>query len=169
MTKDRRSELHGSTVLLCALLLLPTATLLADDPISKGLKECSAEKEASARLACFDELSRPPQSKNEAATKASSGSAAIESSDDLGAESVRTESEEVAEALNASATVTKCKKSESNRYFFYFANGQVWRQTDGKRLKYTDCEFDVTITKDFFGYKMEVAGGKSRIRVTRVK
>ena len=169
MTKDRKLKVYRA-VLLFAISALPLASSMAGDSLVEGLSHCSSVEEDTARLACFDELSGTQPDTTE-----SSGQAVlVTSNSDLGSESVRSESvrserEENAEDVSTQATVTKCLKGSNNRYTFYFADGQVWRQTDGKRLRYDDCAFKVTVTKDFFGYKMQEDGEKSRIRVTRVK
>jgi len=67
------------------------------------------------------------------------------------------------------ATVTDCQLDARGKYNFYFDNGQVWKQTDGSRSKYTDCDFAVSITKDGFGYRMVPDGGKRKIRISRIK
>ena len=51
----------------------------------------------------------------------------------------------------------------------FFSNGQVWKQSKNDRVHFRDCNFDVTITKDFFGYKMQQEGENRRIRIKRLK
>ena len=65
--------------------------------------------------------------------------------------------------------VTDCRKDHSGKYYFFFENGQVWKQRDSSRLYFRDCDFEVTITKDFFGYKMQVAGEDGETRIGRIK
>jgi len=48
----------------------------------------------------------------------------------------------------------------------YFDNEQLWKQSGAGRYRFSECDFDVTITKDFFGYKMKIDGGKT-LRVKR--
>ena len=45
----------------------------------------------------------------------------------------------------------------------------MWKQANDKRLYFRDCQFDVTITKDFFGYKMQQVGEKKRVRIKRMR
>lgn len=89
--------------------------------------------------------------------------------DDLGSETLPRGSRDEAEELEVRATVSRCEKDYRNKYRFYFDNGQVWKQTSDTRLNFRECNFDVTITKDFFGYKMKVDGDKRKIRISRVK
>ena len=66
--------------------------------------------------------------------------------------------------------VVSCQLDVNDKYYFSFDNGQVWRQTDSKRYRLKDeCQFVVTITKDFFGYKMQIDGEKAKIRIKRVR
>lgn len=164
MTTDRITSQLGAAI-LCTVLVMPVISAHASESISEGLIRCSGEADASARLACFDALSRAQEPMIEASTE----STPMVPGDQLGAESVRSKDVEKAADVAIKATVTKCVKVENKGYQFHFENGQIWRQTDGKRLKYDSCAFNVTVTKDFFGYKMQEDGQKSRIRVTRVK
>jgi hypothetical protein len=65
--------------------------------------------------------------------------------------------------------VTSCKKTSDSRWFFFFENGQVWKQTDRRQRFFKDCDFYVNMTEDGFGYKMLIEGKKSKIRVRRVR
>jgi hypothetical protein len=89
--------------------------------------------------------------------------------DDLGSETLPRSSRDDAEKLEVRATVSRCEKDYRKKYLFHFDNGQIWKQMNDKRLSFKECNFDVTITKDFFGYKMQIDGEKSRIRIARVK
>ncbi len=164
---------------LVGMIVLATPSLLfAQGDVSAGLEHCSTIDDATARLACYDELSGrqmppdvapavvpapPPESPPEAPAQASTGS----SIDELGSESLSGAPEK--EELAVRATVTKCQKDSRKRYFFFFENGQVWKQASDKRLYFRDCNFEVTITKDYFGYKMQRDGEKGRTRISRVK
>jgi len=35
------------------------------------------------------------------------------------------------------------------------------------KLRFKDCNFDVTIMQDAFGYKMQIDGREKRIRISR--
>jgi len=65
--------------------------------------------------------------------------------------------------------VTSCKKGADSRYYFFFESGQVWRQSNIGRHRFKDCNFVVTIRRDAFGYKMQIDGETSKIRVARRK
>ena len=67
------------------------------------------------------------------------------------------------------ARVTKCVKNASKKFVFYFENGQVWKQVSDKRVFFRNCDFNVTITKDYFAYKMLQDEKKRPIRISRLK
>jgi hypothetical protein len=65
--------------------------------------------------------------------------------------------------------VVSCSKNPYGKYLFTFASGQVWQQKDNKRVPWRECNFDVTIRKDVFGYVMQRPGEKKTIRIARMK
>ncbi len=67
------------------------------------------------------------------------------------------------------AVVTSCKKDYYGNYSFSLDNGQIWKSMDTKKLRYRKCEFAVTISKEFMGYKMRIDGEWGRIRVRRIE
>ena len=89
--------------------------------------------------------------------------------DDIESETNPSAIADEADELLVRARVTRCEKDARKKYYFVFDNGQVWKQVSDKRLRYRECEFDVTITRDFFGYKMQVDGEKGRIRIDRIQ
>lgn len=66
-------------------------------------------------------------------------------------------------------TVVRCAVDATSKYLFFFDNGQVWKQKDNTKIRWKECAFDVTITKDFFGYKMIPVGETRKVRIGRVK
>lgn len=182
-------------ILLLSILLVMASVVRADD-LSDRMHACSAIENDAARLACFDGLVAPkasvapvesaapvepvapvaaaasvapaPVATTEPVTDVAAPPPAPES---LGAETLRHKNREAEEKdeVRVSATVTRCGESAEGRYLFYFSNGQVWKQSKQDRVHFRDCNFDVTITKDFFGYKMQQVGEKRRIRIKRLK
>ena len=176
------------TKILVLLILLTTTTVVQADDLSDRVSECGAIENDAARLTCFDGLvtSKAPVSPKPSVAPvvpvAPNPPAATETVADvaspppapesLGVETMRQKDRptEAREEIKVSATVTRCSESvDKGRYFFYFSNGQVWKQSKNDRVHFGDCSFDVTITKDFFGYKMQEVGEKRRIRIKRVK
>ena len=156
--------------LIASMLFLSALPLSHADPTSSdSLHACSAIDDASVRLACYDEaVGRPAPAVNTTATPPPE-TLAEKTLDDIGAETLPDTSRSEDEELAVRARVTGCKKDERKKYMFFFENGQVWRQSSDKRVYFKDCNFEVTISKDFFGYKMLRDGDKGRIRISRVK
>jgi hypothetical protein len=92
-----------------------------------------------------------------------------ELSDEIGRETVELKEGEEREILSVRGHLVDCPRGRSSKLAFYFDNGQVWRQTDSKRLSWSECTFDVTITKDFFGYKMTRDDENRTVRIERVE
>lgn len=184
-------------VLFAIILALGvTTSSRADDAISREMQRCATIDDSTARLACFDELagrdtpapaaeatapepSAEPVLVAEPATQPSAEPVpvaepapepvAAKTLDDIDSETQPRSAGNKDEELQIRARVTRCEKSARKRYYFVFDNGQVWKQTSDKRLSYRECDFEVTITKDFFGYKMQRDGEKGRTRISRVR
>jgi len=84
--------------------------------------------------------------------------------DDLGVE--KKKEEKPAEKKSYRGHVRSCGQMSDDRWYFVFDSGQVWKQSGNGKYRFKECDFDVTITKDFFSYKMEIDGGKT-LRVKR--
>jgi len=65
--------------------------------------------------------------------------------------------------------ITSCKKVPDNKSYFYFANGQVWKQVGDRRLSFEECNFVATIREDLFGFKIDVEGYKEQFLVSHRK
>jgi hypothetical protein len=170
-----------TTKMSILLILLTTTTVVQADDLGDRVSECGAIENDATRLACFDGLATSNASVSPKPSVAPNPPAATEpvaevaspppAPENLGAETLRHKDRaaEDKEELEVSATVTRCSESVGGRHFFYFSNGQVWKQSKNDRVHFGDCKFDITITKDFFGYKMQEVGEKRRIRIKRVK
>lgn len=90
-------------------------------------------------------------------------------SDSVGEEQLESKDRSDAGSASFRGTVTKCQKGATGKWYFYFDNGQVWQQKDNDRLNLSDCNFEAKISKDFFGYKMEIPGSSNKVRIGRVK
>ena len=157
------------TTTWCAILLgivscgVPWASV-AEDVAADELQRCSSIDDGSLRLACYDRLTglqasapilpvAPPEP----------------TSDDLGSELLPRAGKDKVQKLAVEARVISCTNNSRKRYLFHFDNGQVWKQVSDKRMYFKDCDFNVIISKDFFGYKMQQEGEKRRIRISRIK
>lgn len=88
-------------------------------------------------------------------------------SDDVGK---TTAPDEKSESPKYASKVTKCTENkQSGQYYFYFENGQVWKQSKYRKLRWRECEFDVTVEKSAFGYDMYIPEKDRTIRVSRIR
>jgi hypothetical protein len=181
MVRNSWGETGALLVLVVASAF--TASSLANESDPDDLRSCVAIESSSERLACYDQLAgRKPPAPRTAARKEPgdveqpSAAPATEppavsarTLDDLADETRPKTVRDAEEAIEVRARVTSCEKDSRKKYYFVFDNGQVWKQSSDKKLRYRECDFEVTISKDFFGYKMQPDGSKSRIRIVRVK
>lgn len=84
--------------------------------------------------------------------------------DDLGINN--TKEKKSAEKKSYRGHVRSCGQTSDDRWYFVFDSGQMWKQSNNGTYRFKECDFDVTITKDFFGFKMAIDGGKT-LRVKR--
>ena len=139
--------------------------MFADDGILDELRGCAFIDDASARLACYDKLGG-----REDPVPAVVSVLPAPPPEELGAELLSRKDEEEKAPVSVVARVTECSMDASQKkYIFYLDGGQVWKQVGNKRLYFNDCDFSVTISKDFFGYKMQREGEKTRFRVSRLR
>jgi hypothetical protein len=162
------------TLIIAGLCLVLPHGVLADEMPADGLAHCAAIDDATTRLDCYDALSGRAQARQEIADAIpeTASSPPAGPPDDFGSERIKNSEkseQEDAEEVEVVARVTRCEKDSRKKFFFYLDGGQVWKQVSDKKLYFRDCDFDVTISKDFFGYKMQRVGEKSRFRVSRVR
>lgn len=185
----------AAAALPIALAALP---VFADD-IADKLAACQGVASESERLACYDELASslepasapataaPAQSAPEAATAPSVAEAAPVApavaaepapapapapqplTDDIAKQEIKGTTIDRPEY---SAVVTHCQElKHEKRLFFFLENGQIWRQSNAGRLNFRvkDCQFDVTVKKDMFGWVMTIPSENERVRVKRLR
>ena len=155
-------SLHPGLVIATMVLALPVSAA-ADE---SALQRCGAIEDAESRLECYDEAAkrmktpRPPVDEAKppemAPSKEKPAAAKSADKDDAGAETF-------------AAKVTRCEQAYDGKHYFFFDNGQVWKQVKADRERYRDCNFAVTVTRDWFGYKMQRDGRERRVRISRVK
>jgi len=144
--------------LLAGMMALGSAA--ADDDTALG--QCVSIDDAKQRLACYDAIAGRVSTDENAA-------AGPVITDDYGAEQLGTGSPDRKVEKPVLVKVVSCSKDDRRRYYFQLENGQVWRQNDDDRLRFKDCNFNATIVRDGFGYKLQVEGQKRRTRVKRVQ
>ena len=169
---------------LCAAacLLLATTPAFANDALPDDIAACAAIADGQARLACFDALaarhaSEPVAPVAEAGSGPETSAVAPEPAaepgptpitDDIGRE--RIDGGRSEERPEYSANVVRCEENrQSGQTYFFFENGQVWRQANYRRLRFRECRFEVNLSEDNFGYSMYVPSEDRRVRVTRLR
>ena len=157
---------RNGAVYMGALAMFCSAAANAQEP--GDLEKCAQLEDSQARLECYDAVSqRQPAAEPPAAAPEPEVSSEPEQlSDEVGEEQL--ENREVKEGP-VQGRLTNCRKGATGKWYFYFDNGQVWEQRDNDRVHLKECDFDVTISKDFFGYKMTLPDSDNKIRVARVK
>ena len=160
-------------VFVCAIALAAPATGQAQE---SGMAQCAEIEGADARLACYDAAARrsaPSEPATEVAaeepTEAASSREPLPLTQEVGEEQLPGGSGPERETESFRGRVVECKQDSARKRYFYFDNGQVWKQRANARLTTRDCDFMVTITKDGFGYKMQIEGEDKRIRVGRIR
>jgi len=145
--------------------------------LGKAISSCASITENDARLTCFDalgammgevpiaEATNPPVAETAAVVVAAT---ATPLTDDIGKE--RVDPKEPDEQPRYASRVTSCKESiQSGQYFFTLDNGQVWKQSNYRRLGFKNCDFDIEISKGTFGYQMYIPSKDRSVRVARVQ
>ena len=159
-----------STVCLALLGVQSAFAELGDE-----LARCASITLSDTRLQCYDQLAKTAldaQSANAAAQQATSVSpsdTSDQTNEQLPARlgGARYEKQANVPELNSRGRVVKCTQSFDKKWFFHFENGQVWKQSDAKNRRYRDCDFMVTVSKDFLGYIMKIDDKKGKVRIKR--
>ena len=158
-----------------ALVAFATSFAIADNDIVAGLGTCKAIEGESERLTCYDQLATstaPVVTRAAEAAplpEATAPAAPLPLTDDVARERIDGQESERPEYA---AVVTRCEDAKrEHRKFFAMENGQVWKQANTGRMSFRDksCKFDVTLSKDAFGWVMEIPSEKRKIRVKRVR
>ena len=159
--------------------------------VGTALNKCAAISEADARLVCYDALApvlvgergestaAAPAAAPVVAAAAVPAAASVVSADELPAAPApltdevgkeRIEPKDADERERFAGRVESCQESvQSGQTYFMFENGQVWKQSNYRRLGYRSCEFDVEISKGALGYDMYIPSKDRSVRVARVK
>ena len=154
------------------MALTASAEVHAQD--SSDMGRCAELENADARLTCYDEAigrnssSRPdPEPAPEPAPEPVPEPVPL--TQDVGEEQLDSYDKSESESTIIEGRVTECRKDANNKYYFVFDNGQVWKQRSNARVPAGQCDFRVTITRDTFGYRMQIDGEGKKIRIGRVR
>ena len=149
----------GTIIFILGTIALIASTMVhAQD--SSDMARCAELENADARLACYDEVigrsSSSPKEPNPL-------------TEEVGQEQLDSKDKPDQEPGAFAGRVTDCRQDADDKWYFYFANGQVWKERNSGRQRFKDCDFEATITKDVFGYKMQIDGEGKKIRIGRVR
>ncbi|MFQ5610383.1 MAG: hypothetical protein ACE5F8_08970 [Woeseiaceae bacterium] len=174
--------MRNITLILTAVALSFVIEARAQDAVGTALNKCAAISEDADRLACYDALAAilvpsegqpsadvmAPAVATTTAAMAPAAPGAAPITDAVGKE--RVDPPSPTEQPRYTATVSKCEESKSSgQTYFFFENGQVWKQSKYRKLNFRNCAFDVEIAKVTFGYEMYIPSKDREIRVTRVR
>lgn len=159
VARNVRSRRWLQTCLVALLAIAATATNVVGAVDDIGA--CAKIADDKQRLSCYDKAAQDRQRRTETgAAEKSSSQQSIDSGVSSGPSS---------EEFKLQAHVSRCEESADGRYYFYLDNNEVWKQTRSYRQRYKDCNFSVTITKDWFGYKMLTNDDERAVRIKRVR
>lgn len=156
-----------------AIVSLDTAVSADSDSLKDEITTCAHIKISDARFACYEVLGKrvlddAPGIGAEQTVAVREPAAATTPDglpDDLGggefAKSTAAESE------RSQGHIQSCEKGIDGRWYFQFENGQVWKQSNSDKRKFRNCDIDATISKDKFGYILEIDGDTRKSRVQR--
>lgn len=143
-----------------------SATVAATlDPLEE-ITNCARTEDRDARIACYEALGQRVLGQE---AKAAEIVEDAEANAEEAAVSGDRIDEESPENQLIQGHVRSCQQAQDRRWFFIFDDGQVWKQSGGRDRRFKNCDFDVVIKKDVFGYKMAIAGDDQTVRVRRQK
>lgn len=73
------------------------------------------------------------------------------------------------ESVEFRGMLTSCQQGHFGDWYFVLDNGEVWKEVKRRKRRFEDCNFEVTITKDFFGFNLQIEALGKTIRVKRYK
>lgn len=121
------------------------------ESLQDQIDQCSLIKKNKKRLNCFDQLSTKASATTDKSIAPKETSSQTEQlPDNLGG----ADFSKGKEPKSYAGKVVSCKAAHDRKWFYFFENGQVWKQVDRRRIRHKTCEFEVAIKKDGLGYVM---------------
>jgi hypothetical protein len=192
--KDNKLHVFFRTALALILTTLIAPQVFANAASDSALRKCAGIADDESRLVCFDALASVLVSADNPVTREDApatvpapapvpapditaaapasvvvaAGVAVALTDEVGKERVIDLSE--IDNPTFTAKMTSCPESvQSGQYYFTFENGQVWKQSNYRKMNLGDCDYDVEITKISMGYQMYIPSKDRRVRISRVK
>lgn len=170
MTKDREGMTCSNTAIFILLIMPFTFSGVAHSADTvEEIKACARMTDRDARFACFDALGKRVLREESANNKPTQEKLTQPEAETATTSDAQPLPDELADlkTIKYVGFITSCKKGRSGYWYFTFDNGQVWREANKRNLRFKECSFSATITRDMFGYKMRIDGVRNKIRVRR--
>ncbi len=173
--QNRMSKFRAGASVLTVFAIIVAAPAQSQD-LGKALAGCASIAENEARLTCFDALAALLGDVQDAegvvapaaVVAATPAAGPVPLTDEVGKE--RIEPKHADEREKYASRVKSCQESiQSGQTYFTLENGQVWKQSNYRRLNFRNCEFDIEISKGTLGYNMYIPSKDRSVRVARVK
>ena len=169
---------RSNTAILLLVIAMYTSPGIAQsaDP-AEELKACAKMTDREARLACLETLGervlRDESADSTSARQQVAQPEAIPKAtdteplpDDPDVSTLGNDQE--SNSTVYSGMITSCRKDAYGYWYFISENGQVWKEVRKRNRKFSECNFNVTITNDIFGYKMRIDTLEKTVRVKRL-
>ena len=156
----------GTRRLIVAAACTLLSTAQADESLSEGVTDCRLLTIDAERLACYDALTVSDERPS-----AQGGERTVLPLDDsVGKGQVDEDADDDEGRPTYTARLVRCGDSSTGRIqLFYLENGQVWRQRNSGGMKVRECDVDIEITRDMFGFRLVIPSQNRSIRVARVR
>ena len=162
---------RSNTAIFILLITVFTSSGVAQsvDTVEE-LEVCARMTDQDARFACFDKLGERVLREEPADEKPTQGKMAqpeVVTATATGAQPLPDEYGRSENVQQYGGLITSCKKGHYDDWYFIFENGQVWKLSNNRQLRFQECNFNATITSDTFGYKLRIDGVEKTFRVKR--
>lgn len=167
MTRFPRKLLPLAAAALLVATLSPAA-VLADDggDLAQRVRDCAAQAEGKARLACFDRLAVSVGAKPLPVPTPEERFGMARREVREAQEATARETEQLG---RLESTISGITSAGDGRRTFVLANGQVWREKEPNGMARFDVGHSVRIEPGALGSFMMFGKGKRGSRVTRTK
>ncbi len=154
------------------LIFVSTASAQGDAAFRESLADCASLADDAQRLLCYDGLAQVMSLRSDD-NDAAAPAPALDTAEAKGPAPITDDVGRVPEEDDLpqyAVRVTGCRETaRGQQLFFFLENGQVWKQSDYRRLRVKDCDLDGVIVKGGFGYRLELPELDRSVRVSRVR
>lgn len=159
----------STAISICLMAMFTSSGFAQSVATDEDLKNCARLTDQDARLACFDDLGKRVLGEELADEKPSQDEKVEPEAATEPATTTRPLPADLRALENArySVQITSCQEGQRGGWYFIFDNGQIWKEVNNRNLRFKECDFQATIWKDVFGYKMQIEGEDRTIRVRR--